>query len=389
MSGATLVVKNASFEPVLRIGKVSKASYQVRKKTFNLPSIENLSANNEEYPTQGIGVQLRDVKESIITFETIIGFGVGIDVGGEFSGFGYNQLFPKAILNNRINMRFFPKGESGWCNQNTIIGGRFAHVIQTNNISGVTQILMKPYSESSDISGGNNNTFLGCSLESIKSEYVVNFDGAASDNLFLNCRYENYGDLKVRLKSHKRGSVHGNLFIGGHSLYSIKFLYEGDKSSYNGLISSMNMKIAGLQEGICINNTTSDNVNYGHITGYDSQSNILEKNKDSKDWLYRLYSFGINFKSKGDNFSRVSLGRWGLTFNNGVNENKIIQHTDGLRIKGSLIPEEDNMYQLGAGNNRFNNLYVSTGTINTSDQRLKDDIAPLNKNYWRQRKTSI
>jgi len=44
---------------------------------------------------------------------------------------------------------------------------------------------------------------------------------------------------------------------------------------------------------------------------------------------------------------------------------------------GHLLPVADNTYSLGTGSNRWSVVYAGTGTINTSDEREKQDIATL------------
>ena len=45
---------------------------------------------------------------------------------------------------------------------------------------------------------------------------------------------------------------------------------------------------------------------------------------------------------------------------------------------GSLYPGADNTQNLGTASNRWATVYAGTGTINTSDERLKQDIEELN-----------
>lgn len=43
----------------------------------------------------------------------------------------------------------------------------------------------------------------------------------------------------------------------------------------------------------------------------------------------------------------------------------------------TLLPQSDNVYALGGPSNRWSVVYAATGTISTSDERLKQDIAPV------------
>lgn len=44
---------------------------------------------------------------------------------------------------------------------------------------------------------------------------------------------------------------------------------------------------------------------------------------------------------------------------------------------GNLKPATDNLYNLGLGSNRWSTVYAATGTINTSDERVKTDIQSI------------
>lgn len=49
----------------------------------------------------------------------------------------------------------------------------------------------------------------------------------------------------------------------------------------------------------------------------------------------------------------------------------------GMRIAGDVYPWDDNKYLLGTASARWSTVYAATGTINTSDEREKRDIAPI------------
>ena len=74
----------------------------------------------------------------------------------------------------------------------------------------------------------------------------------------------------------------------------------------------------------------------------------------------------INFYSTG------STGLLEIRFNCGDNTERIIFST-----AGNILPAADNTQNLGSAANRWGVVYAGTGTINTSDQRTKQDIESL------------
>lgn len=51
--------------------------------------------------------------------------------------------------------------------------------------------------------------------------------------------------------------------------------------------------------------------------------------------------------------------------------------TSAVNTTGTIVATADNLYNLGNGSLRFANLYAATGTINTSDERYKEQITDL------------
>ena len=47
----------------------------------------------------------------------------------------------------------------------------------------------------------------------------------------------------------------------------------------------------------------------------------------------------------------------------------------GFGTSGNFVPSYDNTFSCGAGGNRFNAVYATSGVVNTSDERQKTDIA--------------
>lgn len=81
---------------------------------------------------------------------------------------------------------------------------------------------------------------------------------------------------------------------------------------------------------------------------------------------YRNFGSGVNNKTVFSPLQAYINGflRWDINSSNNVSWQ-------------SLIPGQDNSYNLGGGSNRWANIYGATGAINTSDGREKQDISAL------------
>jgi hypothetical protein len=51
--------------------------------------------------------------------------------------------------------------------------------------------------------------------------------------------------------------------------------------------------------------------------------------------------------------------------------------TSEIEFRGDLRPSADNTYDIGTSTLRYDDLYATNGTVNTSDRRLKKDIEPI------------
>lgn len=55
----------------------------------------------------------------------------------------------------------------------------------------------------------------------------------------------------------------------------------------------------------------------------------------------------------------------------------VLEGAGGIDIGGNTLPTIDNSYSLGASGNRFTEVFATNGTINTSDSRLKTNVASM------------
>jgi len=128
----------------------------------------------------------------------------------------------------------------------------------------------------------------------------------------------------------------------------------------------------------------------------DPKSNIIY-NHNGQASYWRMFQNKVQFSggpSRGiricndDNtpgtldLEKVGPRSYAFKVNTGGNETLSFQHDNSaLRLDGAwggfLNPKADNVYGLGNGTHRWNVLYATTGTINTSDERIKQQIRPI------------
>lgn len=104
-------------------------------------------------------------------------------------------------------------------------------------------------------------------------------------------------------------------------------------------------------------------------------------------------AFGHEFQSAGGQFEasikhasstgelQINAGRavgWGgsLSLVTDTVERLRISAAGGIAAAAIIKPQTDNAYTLGASGARFTTVYATTGTINTSDENEKEDVAP-------------
>jgi hypothetical protein len=86
-----------------------------------------------------------------------------------------------------------------------------------------------------------------------------------------------------------------------------------------------------------------------------------------------IAGFSLNGSPGGTLFGSTSPGAGLFSMSN----NGTSYTGSGITFGGPLSPSTDNAYTLGNGTNRWSVVYAATGTINTSDERSKQDIAEL------------
>jgi hypothetical protein len=141
------------------------------------------------------------------------------------------------------------------------------------------------------------------------------------------------------------------------------------------------------------NSTSTDNGGYGYVSEYSSIVRTSgNTNSNNTDGDYFVRSNSTLFKSDGslainsmeysisprwyhinDNYWSPMLSSTGDLYFGGTFGNKIVLKNDGV-----FMPANDNDKSLGRASNRWSEVFAVNGTINTSDEREKQQIRTLN-----------
>ena len=387
LSMMTLTIAAGASTVGIRVGPNVVGQY-LFDKTIALPFIINSAKSGAGWTgfENSIGVEVANVYQSRITVPSVYNFGAGLSCGGYSVGCVYNVFTIGVLFGNKINLQLLPKTTTGWCNQNTFIGGRLGYSSgEGTSVSGVIQIQLRHQAGATN-GAPNNNVFLNTSIEGDEPQFHLDVQGAF--NQFVSPRLEvaTATPGRINFYAETTGETSDNNLIGGYDIAGITYTFAGAGTSVR------NKRIGG--SGSDAYEYSGNGVNYvnksgnartnPHIQGFLSSQSAVSKTNTSTDWIYRLHGDGLSIKSSGDSFDRVLVdaagyayfGRGGATPTNFIRAGSPAGY--GVIVGGGILyPDTDNTRTLGDGANRWSVVYAGTGTINTSDQREKQDIADL------------
>jgi hypothetical protein len=159
-----------------------------------------------------------------------------------------------------------------------------------------------------------------------------------------------------------RSSLHSNTTAPNNVAVGYQAGYTNTTAGFNTLI--------GNQAGYSLN-TTGDTVNtfVGSTAGYS----VTTGTKNTILGRYNGNQNGVDIRT-ASNKVILSDGNGQIVFT-GVGS--ATDHR-GVEIDGAqFLPSADNVLKLGHPSYRWTTVYATTGTINTSDENLKQDIADL------------
>jgi hypothetical protein len=270
-----------------------------------------------------------------------------------------------------------PLDSGGWCNQNTFIGGRLGFNstdFTTSGYVGTRSILLAKGTATAG--GANNNVFINTSLEGNLVEHPVEFNEATAFNKFISARFE--GVSKNILFHTNTVSGNGfNTFEGGYQIDQLVFTFTGTgTSTNNSIFSGALSKIEGTGSVLSIVNNTSNGNTAPHVQGFSAGERSISKNNSSTDWVYRLYSQGLEGKRSTDTYSRLKMdfnnGR--IYFDNGTTAAQTAYigafGANAITLNGIFYPAVTSTYSLGTSSFRWSESYVNTMFIGTGTTRI-------------------
>jgi hypothetical protein len=375
LSLLTLTADGTIVSPVVRLGDTSIQYLNIKE--VRLPDVQNTTRVSGQFG-HGIGVEISHINECIVYIGSVAEFEQGVWITAYTHGTCYNTFYVGDIESNKENLVIASKANTGWVNENTYICGRI-----TNWSDDFSVLTGSRYIVIGSLYGqANNNRFIGNSLEGANVEYTVEFRQNAAYNIFYSCRWE--ASPGILFNTDISSGIVRNIIFGGYNYDQLTFNYAGIGSSYYNTVQGGNYScIDGSGSIINLANESGTSYSYPHIQGFAAGRSSLGADNTDTDWTYRLHGFGLSTKQSTDPYPAIDIkGTSYIYMGDGsaypVNYLRGYD-TNVIRTDGHFVVETDNTYNLGAGGNRWAQVYAGTGTINTSDEREKQDIAPLDE----------
>jgi hypothetical protein len=386
LSTMTVNADGTVFTPAIRVG-LSTGSNYTSGINLSLPKLANIGHVAGDgwagYDTN-VGYSFDNLLQSIINVPSVNGFGIGIYVGGATAGNSYNEYTIQLATDSKVNLYLNRKSVSAWSNENTYYIGRCRQNSSESN-SGV------PFAGTRNISIGvaNNNVLIRPCVEgsSTVTEYAIEMTNCAFNTL-INPRWEGVDKFLIQ----STGSQNtGNAIIGGYDFGALTYTVVGSPLGFTVFGNARgNQYLLSSGQGYTVNNNAGNGVTTPHFRGYSSAVQALGKVSTDTDYNYSLYALGLEGKRSTDVTSRIKLN-WstaGLVFGDGtVTPTVGFSHTSAagleyLYLVGSpavFAPVVNNVTKLGAAGARWSEVFATNGTINTSDEREKQQVRTLSE----------
>lgn len=354
--------------------------------TVYLPTIVNKTKPATGWVGQKYGVRTVNLNQSNVYVNPITGF-LGNLLITSFGGNGnaYNNYFLTMLENGKVNLKLYAGDSTSWVNENNFYGGRLNQ--NTNEGTAITDCVQIYISAVPVgwVGTPNNNVFYKPSLEGDAPIYhVVN---GGSNNTFINARWETYINPPKVLYYGEGIAGQGsyNTIFYGYASEAIEFTYSGVGTGpvYNAYYSNK-FQDFGVNGGFGIgiqNQQSSDSAIHTFF-----EAGTRPETASANVWTMMNTAQNLRGKVSTDAYARVQLNyqTGQIKFGNGTAAPTVGLFGSGTDLyvntnATSLIPLQDNHTALGAGSYRYSVVYAATGTINTSDEREKQDIAELDE----------
>jgi hypothetical protein len=356
-------------------GDATDPTTEISNAVIWLPkSINNMTKPATGWAGQGVGVRIVSALECQIFVGKVKDFAIGLlSTSFNTNGTTYNNIYLGYLENNQVNLALTPGDATSWVNENNFIGGRYSHYsAEGTNVAGTRHIDLTPSANSV-----NNNLFVKPSIEGNTAEYHVSCGGAY--NTFQQARWE---ATTPKLQFYGTSTNHGvrNIVLGGYNTQNIVVSYSGTTGKNNSIVGgaeeAVEMGSSGKPHRYTNVSASASAIRRYYAAGYDIWAN-------GSDWSVSESSQALEGKRATDTYARLKLdyqnGR--IYFDNGTTAaptNYLGSFgANAFASFGVFSPGADNTYTLGQASYRWSVVYAATGTINTSDERAKQDIADL------------
>lgn len=310
---------------------------------LKLPTIQKITRTW----TNDIGVDIINTAESQIYVSKITDFGVGFQASAYGMGAAYNTVYLTHLENNEVNFKLKVADETGWVNENLIIGGRFSH-FNTNDshLENVSHMVFDA------VEGAqyqpNNNVFLKPSLEGHIPYYTAIIFG--SNNTIINGRYEGQGTQRIKFKDLNGIGSNHNLILNGYDSNLLEI--ESDPLSVRNSIETplFSKTVGSNASGGIVNLQNKIGDSGSLIKLFSAQQDINNPNDYVVDWTANE----LKIKARTDAFPKFiinSNGRFYLGDGTAVPTNYLQYNASGTVVEGGIFlynhSWENNLIRLG------------------------------------------
>jgi hypothetical protein len=307
-----------------------------------------------------VGLRVTNVFRSNISYQMVSGFETGLHLLGDGTypqgGVAYNTFRCGTLNNNKVNQFHSVSAVSGpFVNQNTFIGGSWAHAEGTYGANGQRHIVIG--AAGSAISS-NNNTWVNASLEGSTEEFIIECNG--TDNLWLNCRYETTGH-NPPIKWNELAAR--NLIIGGYQVDSItQTVVSGAKA--NNIIGAQSVDLTTLSDGGVVLSPFSGG-STDALTVMRSNWRVLG-DTTAANYGTRINTSRVKLKNPTDTSDRlfIDAGNRVNSYGAGISTQKVT-HTWGSGTPEGAITANVGSWHSNYSGSGFGHYQKMTGTGNT------------------------
>jgi hypothetical protein len=342
--------------------------------------INNITKPGTGWAGQGIGVRTVNLNSCRVFFNQIKNFATGLLVTAYSEGNAYNDYHIGALINNKINLQLYGSDTGGYVNENNFYGGRyFFFSAEGTNVADTRHISIPSALSGTGIQ--NNNVFYKPSIEGDTPEYHI--ENAGQYNTFIQGRYES-APSKVLYVGDTAAKGTFNVINGGYAANSIVFYFSGSTSGFNNqLISAPDRNIINGSSSAGVFRLKNSNGNADPLHTFFPAASVLES-ASATEWSMRHSANNLKGKRSTDSHERVFLDyQNGLIALGGGSAAPVTYFQNntttqmGVFAANGFVPLVDGTINLGVNGLRWDNIWAVNGTIQTSDEREKQDIAEL------------